>query len=399
MRQLVVTSALVCTIALTACSSATDPPITSTGVTSKGESRGSTGAAAYQVLHSFGGGMDGNSPYGGLIDVKGTLYGTTFNGGVHGFGTVFSVSTTGAEHVLHAFDSTDGSYPYASLIYVKGTLYGTTFYGGAYGFGTVFSVSATGTEHVLHSFSSGTDGAYPSASLIDVNGTLYGTTSDGGANDSGTVFSVSTTGTEHVLHSFDRSDGFFPNASLIDVNGTLYGTTFKGGIYGFGTIFSVTTTGTEKVLHSFKDSFDSASDGVDPNASLIEVDGTLYGTTVQGGANSAGTVFSVSTTGTEHVLHSFDSTGSLPYASLIDVKGTLYGTTFAGASNSAYGGAGFGTVFSVTTTGTLQVLHTFGTGTDGSNPNASLIDVKGTFYGTTAYGGTYGKGTIFALKR
>jgi uncharacterized repeat protein (TIGR03803 family) len=153
--------------------------------------------------------------------------------------------------VLHRFHLDDGAHPAASLINVKGTLYGTTYGGGAKNAGTVFSITTTGKEKVLHSFSGGrSDGAYPYASLINVNGTLYGTTTKGGSRcgsnlGCGTVFSVTTTGTEKVVHSFrGGTGGADPLASLINVNGTLYGTTYTGGSScshsGCGTVFALT---------------------------------------------------------------------------------------------------------------------------------------------------------------
>jgi uncharacterized repeat protein (TIGR03803 family) len=120
-----------------------------------------------------------------LIDVKCTLYGTTSYGGGtdftigYGCGTVFSFDpATGAEPVLHAFaGGTDRELPFSGLIDVKGTLYGTTDEGGASGFGTAFALDpATGAETVLHAFTGGADEEYPLAGLIDVKGTLYGTT-------------------------------------------------------------------------------------------------------------------------------------------------------------------------------------------------------------------------------
>ena len=174
--------------------------------------------------------------------------------------------------------------------------------------------------------------------LIDVNGVLYGTTAYGGnfRSKAGTVFSITTSGTEHVLHSFGRirkgkRDGKVPVASLIDVGGVFYGTTINGGAYDDGTVFSITASGRERVLHNF-DYSGSDSDGARPFASLISVNSTLYGTTVDGGTpyftDGGGTVFSISTNGNETVLHRFmggKTDGANPTASLIDVKGTLYG--------------------------------------------------------------------------
>ncbi len=382
----------------------------------------------YKVLYSFKGHPDAANPTASLINMNGTLYGTTASGGMNVLkGTVFSVSTTGNEHVLHSFGPIrDGVFPYASLIDANGTLYGTTFSGGVGkcatssalgGCGTVFTMSTSGAERVLHSFKGGSkDGEQPRATLIDVKGTLYGTTASGGAapcnisgaaHSCGTVFSVNRTGKERVLYAFEGTpDGSGPVASLVEVNGKLYGTTISGGTYDEGTVFSVSRTGKEHVLHSFGCSNSSScTDGSDPQASLIDVNGTLYGTTSGGGTHEEGTVFSVSTKGAERVLYSFGShanDGIAPDASLIDVKGMLYGTTMNGGATtcktSSSSADGCGTVFSLSTTGTEHVLHAFGDIKDGALPHASLIDVNGTLYGTTFDGGTHRAGTAFALK-
>jgi uncharacterized repeat protein (TIGR03803 family) len=328
---------------------------------------------------------------------------------------MFSVNpATGAETVLYAFGSgADGRFPDASLVDVKGVLYGVTAYGGTIDGGTVFSITTTGTEKVLHSFGSGTDGYYPDASLIDVKGTLYGTTAQGGANGGwGTVFSLNpSTGAETVLHSFGGGlDGGSPIASLIDVKGTLYGTTRDGGPSDRGTVFALDpATGTETVVYSFC-SQQNCTDGESPFAGLINVKGTLYGTTYAGGANyegcggeGCGTVFSLDPkTGAETVLYSFCpqakcADGESPDANLIGVKGTLYGTTDLGGSYYDDG-----TVFSVNPkTGAETVIHSFDGGTGGEFPGGGLIDVKGVFYGTTMGldGNTASKGTVFLLKK
>jgi uncharacterized repeat protein (TIGR03803 family) len=270
------------------------------------------------VVHAFRGrARDGANPEAGLIDVNGTLYGTTEYGG-SGYGTVYSISTTGAEKVLHSFaGGSDGAKPtQGDLLYMNGTLYGVTYAGGSNDQGTVYSITSSGGETVLHSFGSGDDGALPQWGLINVNGTMYGTTLGGGANSCGsvihrgcgTVYSISASGVENVLHSFaGGSDGLNPTGPLINVEGKLYGTTAgyfvccaespfrdrraraaaaKGRN---GTVFSVTTTGTEKVLYSFT----GGADGAQPDAPLIDVNGLLYSTTYRGGTFGAGTVFAL----------------------------------------------------------------------------------------------------------
>ena len=274
-------------------------------------------AAAAQTetrLHSFCSQKhcaDGAVPYRNLLELNGSFYGTTVAGGTgdcagnEGCGTVYMLAPkTGAEKVLYSFCSksncTDGKAPYSSLTAADGVLYGTTFEGGdsesCYdGCGTAFSLDPnTGAETMLHSFAGGSaDGEYPVASLIDVDGTLYGTTREGGTDDDGTVFALDPgTGVETVLYSFaGGADGAYPTAGLINVAGTLYGTTASGGGTGCspdpgcGTAFSLDpSTGTEKVIHSFC-SEKNCADGAQPRAGLIDVKGALYGTTVFGGGN------------------------------------------------------------------------------------------------------------------
>jgi uncharacterized repeat protein (TIGR03803 family) len=311
---------------------------------------------------------DGAQPESGLIDVKGTLYGATSGGGTQKDGTVYSVSTTGSEKVLHSFTGgpSDGANPQSDLLYMDGTLYGTTFSGGPYKepcngatpyCGTVYSITTSGEEKVLYAFQGGTDGGGPTSALINVNGTMYGTTGKGGVGGGsdcgglgcGTIYSITPSGQEKVLYSFlGGADGLEPNG-LVNVNGTLYGTTVYGGTgcsgFGCGTVYSITTSGNKKVLYNFR----GGSDGSSPNGPLIEVKRKLYGTTYSGGGCSSkfffcGTVYSVTTTGTEHVLYRFTDSaeGVYPSAGLANVKGTLYGTTFSGGAN------GWGVIYSVT---------------------------------------------------
>lgn len=381
--------------------------------------------ADYKVVYSFGGGSsDGADPEPGLIDMGGTLYGTTSAGGSYscdyyensGCGTAFSITLGGTEKVLHNFaNGADGATPYAPLIGLKGTLYGTTYFGGSYACygssyascGTIFSITPSGAEKVLYSFggSSG-GGAYPLAGLIGVDGTLYGTTNRGGDFSSrhgyaafGTVFSVTTSGTETVLHSFgSHHDGARPGlAGLINVGGKLYGTTTSGGRNGRGTVFSITLGGGEKVLHSFG----KGTDGAHPAATLIELKGELYGTTSMGGARGVGTVFSITPAGTERVLHSFGkgTDGAHPHAPLTELKGKFYGTTLAGGSGPCSGDYnGCGTVFSITPDGREKVLYSFEDTPDGDWPQGDLLNVEGILYGTTMFGGTHNVGTVFSLK-
>jgi uncharacterized repeat protein (TIGR03803 family) len=316
------------------------------------------------TVHDFNG-TDGWQPSAALISLNGLLYGTTGFGGSAcggmGCGTVYSiVPSTNAENVVYSFGaSPDGAAPFASVLNVGGTLYGTTQVGGTGtacndNCGTVFSLTTGGSESVLHSFLGATsDGAYSIAGLTSYNGLLYGTTLRGGTADSGTVFSIDTSGNESVVYSFQggSSDGAQPYAGLIVVGNRLYGATNTGGGTGCGgsgcgVLFKINpSTGNETVVHTF-----TGPDGANPQGSLLDVGGLLYGTTIEGGVSvtgsTYGTIYSFDpSTGTETVLHTFGSSssdGRHPRTTLINVGGTLYGTTEGGGS------AGNGTVFAYT---------------------------------------------------
>jgi uncharacterized repeat protein (TIGR03803 family) len=311
--------------------------------------------------------------------------------------------------VLYSFGrQPDANAPVAALIDVKGAFYGTSQSGGVYPYsrygsnaGTVFSVTSSGKEQVIYSFGNGKDGATPLASLLEMNGKLYGTTEHGGEYDRGTVFSMTRAGKEKVLHSFGLgTDGINPFAGLIDVNGTLYGTTAGGGT-GCGAVYKISPSGSEKVTYEFQ----KAYDGCSPESALTNVDGKLYGTTEGGGIDGGGgTVFSVTTSGIEQVLHTFIGSGIDGYAAtgpLLDVNGTLYGETYWGGAYISPSGCsrGCGTVFSITTGGSEQLLYSFRGRRDGEYPEGGLIELGGTLYGTTNRGGFVkrGGGTVFSI--
>jgi len=359
-------------------------------------------AQTFTVLYSFMGSPDGAYPYGGLVrDKKGNLYGTTWGGGSSGYGTVFTVDTSGTEAVLHSFTGgTDGGHPVAGLIRdKKENLYGTTEEGGSSGYGTVFTVDTSGTEAVLYSFAGGTkDGCYPYGGLTrDKAGTLYGTTFNCGASGYGTVFTVDTSGTEIVLHSFSggTKDGAYPDFTglLMDEKGNLYGVTEEGGASNYGTVYKLNKSGkTLTVLYSFT----GGTDGGRPVGGLLrDKKGNLYGITNEGGSSGVGTVFKLNKSGTETVLHSFaedETDGCYPFGTVKnDAKRNLYGTT------SLCGASAEGAVYKLSKSGTETVLHSF-VGSDGAYPYGGLLrDAKGKLYGTTTSGGASFSGTVFKL--
>ena len=226
--------------------------------------------SGYTDLHNFGDSNDGVKPQAGLLFVSNVLYGTTYSGGAYGGGTIFSILTNGSNyHVLYSFGSVgnDGLYPEAGLIFSSNTFYGTTYEGGTNGCGTVFSFSIGGTQDaILYSFTNTPDGANPQAGLLLVSNILYGTTYYGGPAGDGTIFSIDVNGNGYSsLQSFGSFDGEHPQADLIIQGNSLYGTTFSGGAYGYGNVFGISTNGT-----GFNDIYDfmGSQDGANPEGGL-----------------------------------------------------------------------------------------------------------------------------------
>jgi uncharacterized repeat protein (TIGR03803 family) len=260
------------------------------------------------------------------------------------------------------------------------------------------------TFTVLYSFTGAADGAYPESGLtLDGAGNVYGTTEAGGSGNfncsgCGTVFKVSGVGNETVLHSFTgKLDGAIPlfGSLFRDPAGNLYGTTSTGGANGGGTAFRLSPNG-RQISIAFPNGtgpgFSAA--GLTPDAA-----GNAYGTTQYRGTGcppyGCGTVFKISHTGKITIVHSFQSgtDGANPIADLVrDSAGNLYGTTLDGGPSNA------GTVFKIDSTGNESVLYAFMGGTDGGQPHAGLLrDGAGNLYGTTSNGGVNFGGTIFKV--
>jgi uncharacterized repeat protein (TIGR03803 family) len=363
-----------------------------------------------KVIYSFTGGSNGNEPlFSGVVrDASGNLYGTTYSGGSFNYGTVFRVDASGNEIVLHNFgEGHDGRTPYAGVVIdPAGRLFGTTYQGGVKnqqrcekGCGVLFEIDTSGKETVLYAFTGGVDGGLPFGGVIrDSHGNLYGTTEIGGAAGYGTIFKVDPSGTETVLYSFSgQPDAQYPEAGLIrDDAGNFYGTTSAGGTYGLGTVFAYDASGHESVVYSFAGGF--KSDGQDPDTAVVRSsNGDLYGTTFLGGGG-IGMVFKVDASGNETVLHTFGSIeddGAYPESSLVfDSNGNLYGTTIQGGTFGLPGGV----VYQITPQGVYSIVYDFGGKADGSAPAGPLLpDLDGRLIGTTTSGGAEGPGTVYEL--
>jgi uncharacterized repeat protein (TIGR03803 family) len=382
-------------------------------------------AQTFTLLRQFPGNGDGRYPYGALLrDGAGNLYGTTGGGGAFDYGTVFEISSSGKESILHSFWGGDGLQPWAGLVRdPAGNFYGTTYDGGSlekgqcrHGCGTVFKLDNKGNLTVLHAFTGGTDGGQPQAGLVrDKAGNLYGTTTIGGdlscgyGSGCGLVFKLDKDGKEIVLHAFsNHPDGGHPRGDLIrDKAGNFYGTTESGGSSDYGTVFKLDPSGNETVLYSFS----GITSGEYPVGRLArDADGNLYGTTNGGGDPSCylcGVVFKIDKAGNETVLHTFTGNpdGAYPFGGLTrDRAGNLYGSTYAGGGSNGCYTLGCGSVFKVDANGNETVLHGFTGGSDGEIPfGAMIVDKSGNLYGTAPAGGNRacgqgsGCGVVFKL--
>jgi len=366
---------------------------------------------------------DGAYPYYGSLTqgVDGNLYGTTNLGGATSMGTVFRITASGTLTTLYSFcvqgpPCIDGEEPYGGLVQAPdGNFYGTTSNGGANGWGTVFKITPSGKFTTVYSFCPQgfpcADGFFPYAGLVQgADGNFYGTTQQGGANGQGTVFKLTAGGTLTTLYSFcaltSCADGALLYAGLIQASdGSLYGTTLVGGAHGAGTVFKITAAGALTTVHSF-----DITDGSNPYSGLVQAsDGNFYGTTANGGKRDDGTIFKITPAGKLTTIYNFCSItycpdGVVPYGDLVQATdGSLDGTTLAGGANNS------GIIFKLSADGALTTLYSFCADgypncTDGGEPFAGLLQAtNGDFYGTTFEGGDlscsppFGCGSIFSL--
>jgi uncharacterized repeat protein (TIGR03803 family) len=399
-------------------------------------------AQTFNVLHNFTGQGDGQEPFSGVsIDTAGNLYGTTYYYDFgRGPGLVYKLTQNNTGWILTPLfqftaQTQQGGQPVARPILAPDrTLYSTTLNGGSqtceiYGCGTLYHVMPPATichtalcnwkESIAYEFvNAPNQGVSPGYGdlLFDLAGDIYGTTASAG-NGAGSVYKLTRSSggwTESTLYVFAAgSDGSEPESGVIaDHAGNFYGTTQYGGGgpcldgNGCGTVYELSPSGsgwTEKVLYSFQ----NGVDGAYPVGGLaLDHSGNLYGTAMQGGANSGGTVFTLSPSGgnwTFSVLYSFTASGTQaclydigPTGNLVmDNAGNLYGNT---CTNGAFG---YGAIFKLTNSNgnwTYTSLHDFTNGNDGGWPFGSVtLDSNGNLFGTTIGGGTDQQGTVWKI--
>jgi uncharacterized repeat protein (TIGR03803 family) len=368
----------------------------------------------YTVIHRFAGAPeDGRESYGSLILHEGKLYGMAAGGGTYYIpGIIYSVNPDGTDYtVLHNFagQPEDGAWPHERLCVLGDKLYGMTFAGGCEenacpnfeenGCGTAFSIATGGTDYsVLWTFACGGgdgDASLPESAFVSDGEKLYATTPSGGTNGCGTVFSLNADGTDFtILHSFDGTDGNMSSSNLLYISGAggdiLYGTTTKGGANDAGTAFSIITDGSDfTTLHEFE----YATDGALPGGTMTLYNNRIYGTAIYGGEYERGTIYSMQPDGGDFkVIHHFDDAeGAYPYEGVTVVEDKLYGVTTWGGTDDS------GVIYSLEPDGSnYTVLYNLEQ-TEGGWSDSKLVYDNGYLYGTTSHGGSNGNGVIFSF--
>jgi uncharacterized repeat protein (TIGR03803 family) len=266
-------------------------------------------AGQFIELHQFSG-PEGANPVGAILDSQGNLWGTAWQGGADwnptlggfGLGTIFEYSSgTLTNPVLFSSSNGGGNIDGGLAADGQGNYYGTTYEGGANGFGSLFQYSSsTGQLTTLFSFDRNPHGSLPAATVtLDGKGNIYGTTYQGGSHSSasnyccGTVWKYSlSSGSMTTLVSFDGdtvpADGMFPGGGVtLDSTDNVYGTTIQGGTYGDGTVFEYSASGALSTLVTF-----SGPNGWSPEGNLVfDRNNNLWGITNQGGSSGYGTVY------------------------------------------------------------------------------------------------------------
>jgi uncharacterized repeat protein (TIGR03803 family) len=272
------------------------------------------------------------------------------------------------------------------------------------------TVAQASTFKVLYSFAGGNDGGYPNSLIRDSSGNLYGT--GGQPTGYGSVFKLAPNGSLDIYYLLKGGEG--PSGVVVDSNGSLWVTVLGGGT-GCGVIFEIRPTGREALKHTFTG---QPTDGCGPVAALIKTGhGNFFGTTTSGGKHQdGGTVFELSTDGSDKIIYNFCrkincTDGDDTVAGLItDQNNNFYGTTASGGGGHCkfgnFTGHICGTVFKLTRDGTETVLYKFkGSPNDGAQPSGVIMDQAGNLYGTAAGGGlsgpeceqNFGCGIVFKL--
>lgn len=321
-----------------------------------------------------------------LVSDGSKLYGILTSAGIYEKGQLYKVDLNGANYeTLKTFglNSTDAKLPNRQLLLSGSTIYGVSSEGGDYNQGTIFSISKTGADFtILHSFDRDLDGSSSNNLLLKDN-FLYGVNAFGANENVGCIWklSLSTLIFTKLRYFTGNEDGGIAQGTIATDQQYIYGSTISGGANNYGTIFSyeIGSDNTFTILHDFISPISAAN--------LIYANSKIYGATAYGGDYNAGSLFSMTIAGEYSTLYSFtgNEDGSIPYGAPYYYNGKLYGTTADGK------------IYSYTlATSVFSVLHSAGYD-DGAEIQAGLILIGNSLYGVASSGGTNSNGTLFTL--
>ena len=358
----------------------------------------------FETLHSFGAydenyvNADGVGPVGRLaFGADGRLYGSTIEGGADGGGTVFRFDN-GVFTNLTICSQNGDRFPFGPLVLAgDGNLYGSLHVG------NLFRITTNGEVGTLDWGLPHPDPVFEILPAVGLDGNIYGVGVQG-INSQGNVIEISDGYPSSIYTFTGGADGSQPDVPLaVGPDGNFYGITLGGGANGLGTIYKITPEGDFTLLYSFSTNVD----GANPTTGLtLAGDGNVYGVTGEGGANGAGTVYRMSSSGAFLVVYPFtmptevnfvftNDIGAYPQTGLtLAGDGNLYGTTPIG------GPGGGGTVYRVTTDGNVSTAYNFQANdfsVNGDRPLTPLtLATDGSLYGSTRLDG-HAFGTIFQV--
>jgi uncharacterized repeat protein (TIGR03803 family) len=384
---------------------------------------GNTPVTAFKQLHSFcreANCSDGAFPSLPIQGLDGNFYGVTYEGGLtscnSGCGTVYRLTPTGRFTTIYTFCAQtgcpDGAYPSLLILGKDGYFYGITSGGGLsdtdycpQGCGTFFRMSSTGVITTLHLFDPSNE-MTPQQIVQGADGNFYGSGIQQFFSEySAVFFKLTPKGDFTDFGRFFLSTG---GVAFAAADGSIYGTMTPACDQYCqsegGTVFSLSPEGKFTTVYDFCPAQANCTNGVTPTSLFQGKDGALYGTNLAGGPNcqtsECGTAFRITPSGKMTILHEFCSSancadGSSPIQILQGTDGNFYGTTATGGRYQA------GTIFRLTSAGTLTTLHNFcgpSVTCDSGFTSAGLLqEPNGVFFGTVPFGGSAGRGSLFDL--
>lgn len=309
----------------------------------------------------------------------GYIYGTSYFGSAGDRGMIFRFHAGGPIADITAFTSANGTWPSSALLSDNGgNLYGTTGDGGEFGQGTVFKIATNGIFSIVHQFDA-TNGAWPNHLIQGEQNTFYGTTADGGPTNAGTIFRITSDGDFSMLNWFNRTNGNSPTSLVRKQDGTFYGNTTWGGTNDVGVIFKRDLNGVLTSLHSCE-----SPSGNYPAGISVANNGNVYGVGLNG-PFQRGVIWQLDDADNYSLTRAFGNGDPIDSPEVIvhDNLGTIFGADYAA------------NVFALQTNGSLQIIGSVQDRLAGG----LVLGADGNFYGTSQYGGTKNRGSVWVINR